>query len=79
MKAIIEFNLDDDSDKYQFKLCNKASDMSSVIFEFKYKVRQIIEDRLNLIKDKEELLDNVFNYFDDLLIENNVSIDDLLD
>lgn len=79
MKAIIEFNLDDESDRYQFKLCNKASDMSLVIFEFKYKVRQMIEDRLNVIKDKEELLENIFIYFDDLLLENNVNLDDLLD
>lgn len=79
MKGIIEFNLDDADDKLAFNRCSKALQMAVVLFEFKHNCRRIIENRIDNVHDKDEILDIVFNEFNDRLYEHNINLDDLID
>jgi hypothetical protein len=79
MKGIIEFDLDDADDKLAFNRCSKSLALASVIWEFKHNVRRQIENRIDNIHDKDEIVDIVFTTFNDLLFDNNIDLDDLIE
>jgi hypothetical protein len=78
MKGILEFNLEDADDNMAFNRCSKALDMASVIYDFKYKSLGQLRDRLEGMESKDEMLDEVFNIFNDLLDENGINLQDLI-
>jgi hypothetical protein len=78
MKGILEFNLDDADDNKSFNRCSKALDMASVIWEFKYNSLRQLRNRLDNIESKDEVLDEVFETFNDLLYENGINLDNLI-
>jgi hypothetical protein len=41
MKAILEFDLDDEHEKWRFDLCNQAEDMYFLIWEFDQRLRSM--------------------------------------
>jgi hypothetical protein len=41
MKAILEFDLDDEHEKWRFDLCNQVEDMYFLIWEFDQRLRSM--------------------------------------
>ena len=78
MKGILEFNLEDADDNMAFNRCSKALDMASAIWEFKYNSLRQLRNRLDNMESKDEVLDEVFEIFNDLLHENGINLDNLI-
>ena len=85
MKAILEFYLDDHDDVMAHKRCIKALDMALVIWEFAHNSKKTIESQVEgCIKiDKNfshyDVLDMIFNRFNEICEEEDINIDNLLD
>ena len=72
MKAVLKFNIDDQDDDMALKRCHKSLAMALVIWEFVHNGRRKTED----MKDPAEAL---FKYFQDLLDEHCIIIDELVE
>lgn len=70
MKAIIEFDLDNEEDKMAYKRANKSLEMALVLWDIKHNLRKKLEDANDV--------DKVFYEILDLMDYHNVIIDDLL-
>ena len=80
MKAILEFNLDDNSDEMAHKRCIKALNMSLVLWDMSYNVKKECERELDCKEmTAYEMLDLVFQKYNDLMDENNIQPDSLID
>ena len=84
-KAILEFDLSDHDDVMDHKRCVKALDMALVLWEFYHNSKKSLEYQIEeCIKiDKEysrfDVLDLVFERFQELLDEHDINIDNLVD
>jgi len=84
MKAILEFYLDDHDDVMAHKRCVKALDMALVIWEFAHNSKKTIESQVEELKKHKDftsydVLDLVFDRFNEICEEEDINIDNLLD
>lgn len=84
MKATLEFNLDNLSERIAHMRCVKANDMANVLFDIVGTARLKIEERLSLdpdIDDKDvyDGVDEVFMELFTLMIEYGLDINELVD
>ena len=84
MKAILEFNLDNLSERIAHMRCVKANDMANVLFDIVGTARLKIEERLSLdpdIDDKDvyDGVDEVFMELFTLMLEYGLDINELVD
>jgi len=83
-EATLKFNLDDPDDEQAHMRCIKSTDMALVIWEFAYNSHKNTERKLedDIEKGKEidpfDVLDMVFEEFNNLMEEHNVNIDELI-
>lgn len=79
MIAKLEFDLENADARMQHLRCIKANKMFNVLFDFscnsRKKIRHILED--NVERDNKEILDLVFQEFNELLEENYINIEEL--
>ena len=79
MKAKLTFDLTDVDDITEFKRVNKSNEMAAAIFQFKYNTASEIKKSLyNDLLSKEDLVDHIFDYFNDILEDHNINIDELI-
>ena len=71
MKAIIEFDLDNQEDKMAYKRANSSLDMTLVLWEITHNLRHKIENDFDI--------DKVFYEIYDLMEKHNVVIDELIE
>jgi hypothetical protein len=76
MKLI--FDMDNPDDSQHIKTIMKANDMANVIFQFSVNERKKIEQMLENISeiDRFDVVNIVFERFNELLINNNINIDE---
>ena len=68
MKAIMEFNLPDD--KYDYELCNKASDMSLFIWELNGLIRDRLKYQTDIMKpNQKEVWEEIQEFIKENLVE----------
>jgi len=84
MKATLEFNLDNLSERIAHMRCVKANDMANVLFDMVGTARLKIEERLSLdpdIDDKDvyDGVDEVFMELFTLMLEYGLDINELVD
>jgi len=84
MKATLEFNLDNLSERIAHMRCVKANDMANVLFDMVGTARLKIEERLSLdpdIDDKDvyDGVDEVFIELFTLMLEYGLDINELVD
>ena len=84
MKATLEFNLDNLSERIAHMRCVKANDMANVLFDIVGTARLKIEERLSLdpdIDDKDvyDGVDEVFMELFTLMLEYGLDINELVD
>lgn len=71
MKAILEFNLEDQDDVMAHKRCVKALDMGLVLWEIQYKLgRRVRKEDIS----SDDLMEEIIN----LIEEYNINIDELI-
>ena len=71
MKAIIEFDLDNQEDKMAYKRANSSLDMTLVLWEITHNLRHKLENDSDI--------DKVFYEIYDLMEKHNVVIDELIE
>ena len=71
MKAIIEFDLDNQEDKMAYKRANSSLDMTLVLWEITHNLRRKLENDSDI--------DKVFYEIYDLMDKHNLAIDDLIE
>lgn len=64
MKAILEFNLDNEEDLLSYNLCNNASNLHSCLWEFNNKLRVMCRhsDNEEACKIREMFIEYLNNY-----------------
>lgn len=70
MKATIQFNLDDESDRMAHLRCIKALDMALAMWTFSGRLRRLV--------DEEKGVDAFWEEWEDTLQEYGIKMDDLL-
>lgn len=70
MKATIQFNLDDESDRMAHLRCIKALDMALAMWTFSGRLRRLV--------DEERGVDAFWEEWEDTLQEYGIKMDDLL-
>jgi hypothetical protein len=80
MKAILEFELNDHDDEMAHRRCVKALDMAIVLWDITYNVRKECE-RESDARDMTayEMLELVFEKYNQLLDDNNIHPDALIE
>jgi len=79
MKARLNFDLEDEDDRYAYAKCNKATDMALAIFEIQYNLRRKIEAKIENSTEEPSaftVLDWVFDELNDEL--SSINIDELI-
>jgi hypothetical protein len=85
MKATLDFDLNDPDDRRDHKRCVKASDMASALWEFARNSKKTlisqVEECLKVDKtfSHYDVLDLVFNIFDEICNEEDINIDNLVE
>ena len=85
MKATLDFDLNDPDDRMDHKRCVKALDMALVLWEFARNSKKTLESQIEeWIKiDKEfshyDVLEMVFDRFNEICEEEDVNIDNLVE
>jgi hypothetical protein len=81
MKAVLEFDLNDRDDDMAHKRCIKALDMALVIWDFTYNSKKTLKSKIETdkITDPYEVLDLVYQHFNELCNEEVVNIDSLIE
>jgi len=74
MKAILEFDLDDEEDVRRYKLCNNAQDMNLFIYELGQKLRSWYKYG-SPFKTAEEAIEATREEYYNLLNDYNVELD----
>ena len=77
MKAILEFNLDEQDDQYAHRRCTKALDMALVIWEYQQYFRSQFKYG-ELSPERYEELEKAQTRFNSLIDLHNISIDELV-
>ena len=76
MKAVLEFNLDDECDSERFSRCVNADKMTFALFEITHNLRKSIEWELSEKEGVDEV-DFVFDKIFDILRNYGINSDDL--
>lgn len=85
MKAILEFDLNEQSDKYNHLRCIKSIDMAYVLFEISNNLKKKCESKINIEADETVQndistgIDIVFDKIYELMDEYKINIEELLD
>ena len=80
MRAILEFDLNNQEDEKSLNRCLKATDMASVIWEFTHNSRKKIEREFESETKGVDVFDGIercFEHFYKLLEDSNVNINEL--
>lgn len=80
MKGLLEFDLNDRDECLRYYRCHKSLDMASVLFDFEINSKKNILNKIdegNFTND--EVVDLVFERFNELMSEFNVHIEELID
>ena len=75
MKAILEFNLDEEADDMALKRCHKSLAMANVLWEFLHNSRKRIEYDMNEVEYI--AVQKVYTRFEELLDEHCILLEDL--
>lgn len=77
MKAVLEFDLDNQEDKDRYIQCVKAQDMAIVLFEFARNSRKKVENSYVEGEEWHTAIFKVYEEFYELLEEHNINIDEI--
>jgi len=79
MKAILEFDLNDNDEKMAHMRAIKSLDMASALFEITHNMKKECE---RMVEDKDmsvyDVIDLVFGNIHEILEENNIKVDELI-
>ncbi len=78
MKAILKFDLEDADDRLEHLRCIKATDMALVLWEFHSNSMRTLDDWIVEGTDPHDVIDKVFEHFNDILTEYDVTPDQLI-
>jgi hypothetical protein len=79
MKAKLIFDLSEPDELTDFKRMNKSSEMAAAIFEFKYNSASRIRNSINSeLLGKDDLIEHIFDIFNDILENHDINIDELI-
>ena len=80
MKAILEFNFDDENltDEFSHYRCIRSLDMAMALWDIKQSKKGLEYSLDGKELDKYEVLDLIFDKFYEILDDNNLSIDKLM-
>lgn len=84
MKAILEFNLEDQDDRLEHERCIKSTDMALVLWHFQNNTRKEIERKIESIEDRGmnvtpyDVIEFLYDELQQLLDEHNVRPDSLI-
>lgn len=79
MKAILKFDLTDPEDMVEFRRVNKSNELAAAIFHFKYNTVSRIKNTLyNELLSNDDLVDHIFEIFNNVLEEHDINIDELI-
>jgi hypothetical protein len=79
MKAKLIFDLSEPDELTDFKRMNKSSEMAAAIFEFKYNAASRIRNSINSeLLCKDDLIEHIFDIFNDILENHDINIEELI-
>lgn len=84
MKAILEFNLDEQEDIKSHLRAVMSLNMSIALWELVYNtkksiIREVETNEIKYNNEPYELIDFIFTRFNEILSENNINVDELID
>ena len=77
MKAIIEFDLNDQDDLMAHKRCIKSTEISIALWEIIYNTRKKFVEK-EASDEATQMAEDIFNHINEIIQEYNIIIDELI-